>query len=1290
MNNPLAKFQSLLRELFQFDSADLDFGIYRIMNHKREIIERFIGEDLPQAIAEELERGALAEQAHATQALEAAREKALDALGDDALDAEGNLAVKYSDTKAGKEYLAAQTQAAGARDHRALEAAIYNHLYAFFSRYYQDGDFISKRRYSKRERYAIPYNGEEVTLYWANHDQYYIKTAEHFTDYTYQAPNGVTARFKLQAADVEQNNVKGEKRFFLPRPDGIAWDDTTGELLIPFEYRPLTPQEAITYGKRKQQEAIIAEALEKIPRRLAKSPRALAALSAERRKTAKGEPVSYLEHHLRRYTRRNTSDFFIHKDLAGFLARELDFYLKNEVLNLEELEAAGEDLAEGWFQLLRLIKRVGKRIIAFLAQIENFQKMLWEKRKFVTETFYCITVGQIAETFYPEIADCEAQWDEWRALGFVGSTPGYADVPSASSAKKSPSSPQPSQSSHKGWHSRGYLPHFDAEDTIQFITFRLHDSVPASVIEQWKQELHWRKGLSADSKEAVALRKKIEKYADSGMGACYLRDERIAELVQNALKHFDGERYRLIAWCVMPNHVHVLIETMGHSLSDIMHSWKSFTAHKANKILGKSGLFWMPDYFDRFIRDERHFAATVEYIRQNPVKAGLVDEPEEWLWSGWVERGGVERGRPAREPRIALLKAHPTLVLDTRHFDRDPSTGSGQGFVDRLLGSFDDLDEMTDGLLVHGENWQALNLLGERYREEVKCIHIDPPYNTQTSGFLYKNDYQHSSWLAMIHNRIAAGIPLLLADGAFLCHIDENEYEVLHLLFTNIGISDGGTIIWNKKNPMLGRKGVATQHEYVLWRTWDDSPIYLRPVNVKKILTKVKSLIQQYGGVTEQVRQEFAAWIRMCDVLSGGERAYRFADDDGRVFQSVAMGAPEPRTDPKFHVPLLHPVTKKPCPVPSNGWSRTPENLQKLAARGEILFGPDETVQPRKKVFLKEDSKRQLSSVISDASRGKMDVEKLDLEFPYCHPVSLYQELTGAGAPDSSDIVLDFFAGSGTTGHAVINLNREDGGRRRFILVEMAGYFDTVLLPRIKKVAFSPEWKDGKPKRMATAKEAGRGPRIIKVVRLESYEDALNNIAFDEASGQQALQFDDYLLRYMLKWETRRSETLLNVEKLARPFSYQLRIHRDGETRVRPVDLPETFNYLLGLRVRTRRVYSDVGCSGRDDREPSRVYSDVGRRDRDDREPGRLGTQSSRLQYLVYRGVTRQGRKTAVIWRETEGWKKEDYERDKQFVAEHKLTAGADEIYVNGDALIPGARALEGLFKARMFAEVEV
>lgn len=234
MNNALPKFQDLLRELFQFDSADLDFGIYRIMNHKRDAIEQFIKQDLPQSVREELERDTLAEQSKAIQELEQVTVQIKQTLGSESIDADGNLDPAYHTSPLGKKYLDIKAKTTGARGREALEAAIYNHLYAFFSRYYQDGDFISKRRYSKRERYAIPYNGEEVYLYWANHDQYYVKTGEYFTDYTFTAPNGVTAHFKLQTADVEQNNVKGEKRFFLPGAGESAWDETKRQLVIPF------------------------------------------------------------------------------------------------------------------------------------------------------------------------------------------------------------------------------------------------------------------------------------------------------------------------------------------------------------------------------------------------------------------------------------------------------------------------------------------------------------------------------------------------------------------------------------------------------------------------------------------------------------------------------------------------------------------------------------------------------------------------------------------------------------------------------------------------------------------------------------------------------------------------------------------------------------------------------------------------------------------------------------------------------------------------------------------------
>ena len=1014
MNDSLKKFQDLLGELFQFNCADLDFGIYRIMNYKRDVIKKFIIQDLPRTVSEELDRGALADQSQAAEELQEVTKQINETLGRDAIDVDGNLVEKYHGSQIGKKYLSLKKKARGNYDRKALETAIFNHLYTFFRRYYQNGDFISKRRYSRRQKYAIPYNGEEVYFYWANHDQYYIKTAEHFYNYSYNAPNGVTVHFKLTQADVEQNNVKGSKRFFLPCVMKINWDEEASQLIIPFEYRPLTEQEGITYGKKKQQEKIIEEALEEIPKRLLPKKAALAlyALTAERHKTDDGQSVTFLEHHLRQYTQRNTSDFFIHKDLKAFLLREFDFYLKNEVLDLDEIETIGEERAEGWFQLMRIIKAIGGRTIEFLAHIENFQKMLWEKRKFVTETQYCITIRNIDESFYPEIATCEAQWDEWKELFHI--------------------------------------------------------------------------------------------------------DERDANL---------------------------------------------FISGKSNK-----------------------------------------------------------------NRRVVFLKAHPMLVLDTKHFDRD--------FVDCLLASFDDLDEMTDGLLVHSENWQALNLLMEKYQKKVRCIYIDPPYNTGSDEFLYRDNYQHSSWLAMMENRLRSANVLLASEGLAFVHIDEREQAKLDALIQGIfGTGNSlGPFIWLARvGKAVTERLLQVKHEYVMC-----------------------------------VRASHNARLKLVEKEVTG----RYEDDRGRYDREQLRqwgGQHDRREDrPTLYFPIPTPFGIDVYPKRPDGsdgcWRASQKEIEKMLKAGDLDFVRDEKtdeIKVYRKVREGTVTVSAPSNILDDcgtSSTATTEIKALFREkvFDTAKPVGLARRCISLVAGDADELIFDYFAGSGTTGHAVINLNREDGDKRKFILVEMAEYFDTVLLPRIKKVTFTPEWKDGKPKRMVTQEEAERSPRVIKYIRLESYEDTLNNIEFDEASGQQALSFEDYLIKYMLKWETRKSETLLNVEKLVRPFSYKLHIHADGQTREKVVDIPETFNYLLGLHVKTRQVLHD-----------------------------------GNRRYLVYRGQT-DHRETVVIWRETGDWTEKDLKRDKDFVAKKKLTEGADEVFVNGDSLIRNARALEPLLKARMFAPVEV
>ncbi len=664
MSTPIRKFQSLLRELFQFDCADLDFGLYRILNYKRDVIEDFIRQDLPKIIQDELQQSQLADQEKATAELEKVIEQINEAFGSDVLDPEGNLLEQFQDTTAGRKYRDLRRRSAGDRSYQALETSIYNHLYAFFSRYYQDGDFISKRRYSRQHKYVIPYNGEEVHLHWANSDQYYVKTTEHFHDYTFTS-RGITVHFKLANADVEQDNVKGDQRFFVPCVQATVYDADTSWIEIPFAYRPLTDQEKSSFGRSNVQDRILDEARTCIPEQLSTASPAVAALEAERHQNAEGEAVSCLEYHLRQYTRRNTSDFFIHRDLQGFLSRELDFYLKNEVLNLDTLEAEGEHLAEGWFQTMQVIRLVGSPIIDFLDQIQRFQKMLWEKRKSITETHYCITVGTIDESLYPCIAACDAQWDEWKSLFHIG-------------------------------------------------------------------------------EEQASL----------------------------------------------------------------------FNA--------------------------------------------ILNEPDQ---------------------RMGFLREHPTLLLDTKHFEPD--------FVDRLLGTCDNLDEITDGLLLHSENFQALNLLMSRYKDSVQCIYIDPPYNTDASAILYKNNYKDSTWLSLMADRLSLAKTLCSEDGILCCAIDDEEAWRLRALLQGTFEQELG--IAPVRATPAGRKATgrfSPSHEYAFFFGNREA----QPGSLRKTAKE----LQRYP-LRDKTTGEHYAWNNLIRHGSNDKR-----EDAPRMFYPIYV-----RTDDSLRIPAI-------------------------------------------------------------------------------------------------------------------------------------------------------------------------------------------------------------------------------------------------------------------------------------------------------------------------------------------------------------------------------------------------
>lgn len=396
--------------------------------------------------------------------------------------------------------------------------------------------------------------------------------------------------------------------------------------------------------------------------------------------------------------------------------------------------------------------------------------------------------------------------------------------------------------------------------------------------------------------------------------------------------------------------------------------------------------------------------------------------------------------------------------------------------------------------------------------------------------------------------------------------------------------------------------------------------------------------------------------------------------------------------------------------------------MARLLAEGRIIFGETEAKIPELKVYLRDVGFPLRSVFALDARKGSNDLDRIFAArdvFKNPKPVELLGHILPFIAVKGS-VALDFFAGSGTTGHAVINLNREDGGQRKFILVEMGDHFDTVLLPRIKKVTFTPEWKDGKPKRLATSEEAERSPRIVKVLRLESYEDALNNLetrrtpvqqsllGAAEAQGTDGLK-EQYLLRYMLDIETRGSQSLLNVQAFSDPTAYRLKVKRPGsdESREVNVDLLETFNWLIGLTVQHIAAPQTFSTSFERDSEgrlrlqgrlrsastsfQCSVFSVQGE--------GQLQTEPLNTEplktenYYTFRtvtGTTPDDRRTLIIWRKLTGEPEQDNLVLDEWFTKQGYSAKDSEfdlIYVNGGNNLENLKTPDDLWKVRLIEE---
>lgn len=377
--------------------------------------------------------------------------------------------------------------------------------------------------------------------------------------------------------------------------------------------------------------------------------------------------------------------------------------------------------------------------------------------------------------------------------------------------------------------------------------------------------------------------------------------------------------------------------------------------------------------------------------------------------------------------------------------------------------------DSTENLYIEGDNLEVLKLLQESYLGKVKMIYIDPPYNTG-NDFIYADDFKmeseewkvesgewseegdrlfkntdtngrfHSDWCSMIYSRLMLARNLLADDGAIFIHIDENEVYSMSMICQEIfGQSNElGTIIWDKRNPKGVVVGIAYQHESILVYCKNISafagvPFLKKKENAEAMIKKVEQLIQKYGCVNDSVREEYKQYIKKNkSTFTGGESAYSLIDENGHIYQPVSMAAPD-KPETRSHRPLIHPITGKPCPVPEKGWRFTDKKMDELISINKIEYGEDETTQPRQKYYLKENMEEAVSSLLYFG--GSDDAMGLPFDNP--KPVYVAKKLISTLCKNENDIILDFFSGSATTAHAVMQLNAEDGGRRKFIMVQL-------------------------------------------------------------------------------------------------------------------------------------------------------------------------------------------------------------------------------------------------------------
>lgn len=999
-------FVKTLREMFMIDdAAELDFGIYRIMAQKKAEIEKFFGlndESNENALCGKIEMLLAEQQGASVDVAEIKKEleKRIRIYRED------GESMDQINQKKGIIELRQQLETAG--DPEMMVPRVLTALNDFFSRYYDNGDFISDRRYINggvKSTYLVPYDGEEVKLHWANYDQYYIKTSEAFKNYRFKLSNGKEVEFTLKNAVQLKNNEKEQKdwarKFKLW--DGVSEPDEEpakvfvpvqieedGVLHIYFTYE-LMPK------KGNEQKTINNATFETLATIIGKY---YADDYKDLLLKPAGGDTEELRRHINRYTAKNSSDYFIHKNLGDFLRHELDFFLKNEILEVSDLDYNNlrRTLAEA-----KTIKSIAEEIIQMLAGLEDFQKKLWLKKKFVVQSDYCITLDRFIEKcpeLLAEICANDRQREEWVRLFAINEIEGLMGV-------------------------GGY-------------------SVPL----------------------------------------------------------------------------------------------------------------------------------TEEFLHQNT-----------------------------------------NLVLDTAFFSAD--------FKQRLLSSIENIDAKCDGLLINSENFQALELLQEKYQENVKCVYIDPPYNIDGDGFVYKDNFRDSTWLSMMNDRLIIGKNLMSQDSPIFISIDDTEQSNIKFLCdSNYGNENFyAQVIWQKRTSPDARYNLGAAHDFIT--------VYAKD------------------------KESFKGSINKLELSEERASQYKNPDNDPRGdWASVDItGQTGHATEGQFYK-ITTPGGKEMYPPKGRCWALAESTFKDLVADNRIWFGEDGNARPRQKKFLTESEGANLWTWWPNSEVGHNQEATKELValfgdsdvFTNPKPVRLIKRILTLASKDNG-VILDYFAGSGTTGDATINLNRDnEASKRKYILCEMGQYFDTVTKPRIQKVIYSKDWKDGKP----VSREGSS--HCFKYVRLEQYEDTLNNLYREPKEGngwfEEKLAADT--IGYVMDMQSQ--QNWMHTDWMANPFDVKMQITRGNEKTEQTIDIVETFNYLIGLNVE-KMQWPEAGMQ-------------------------------------IVTGATRKGKRTLVIWRNTTQITDEQVKKYLDSVDCKPLK----QIYLNGETtlgtILEGKlRQTETEFEYCMFAQ---